>query len=175
VEAVEHLRQVGVGDARPTVEHGQGDPVRGAAGGRIDDHLDRARGLVELARVVDQVGNRTVQAGARGLDHRRRCARHVDGAGTATPHPLRDLAGEVDEIEALGRLIAQLARRHRHQFVDQLGQLGDLEVEVVEDLPAHVGRHVRMPLHHRQVGAQARERGTQFVTGVLDEALLFGP
>jgi len=46
--------------ARPTIEHGQGPPT--------DDHVDGATRRIELARVVDEVGDRAVERRAGCVD-----------------------------------------------------------------------------------------------------------
>jgi hypothetical protein len=71
-------------------------------------------------------------------------------------------------------LLPEFPGRDRDELVDQIGELGDLTVEVVQHAVAHVRRHLRMPPEYRQVGLEAGERRAEFVPRILHEALLFG-
>ena len=155
----------------PAVEHGE-RPGR-------DGDLDRAAALVELARVVDQVGDRPIESGPWGVDDRRstgRVARHAARhlARAAPAHACRHVARQLAEFERLDRLIGQIATGHRHELVHEVGQLDHFGVEIVEDLALHDRFHVGVAPQHRQVGPQAGERRAQLVAGVLHEALLLG-
>ena len=80
-------------------------------------------------------------------------ATHDDVRDRRRPTRCADLGRHLDEVETFVRLVDEFARRDRDQLVDQLGELRDLDVEVVEDLLPHRRRHVRVPTHHREVRA----------------------
>ncbi len=135
--------------------------------------------LIELAGVVDQVGDRPVEPGPWAVDDRwpaGRVARHAHRhlARPAPADPRRHIGRQLAEFQRLDRLIGQLAAGHRDEFVHEVGQFDDLEVEVVEDLALHHRLHVGVAAEHRQVGPQAGEGCAQLVAGVLHEALLLG-
>ncbi len=152
--------------ARPTIEHGQGPPT--------DDHVDGATRRIELARVVDEVGDRAVERRAGCVDGGLVGGGHRDRTGSAATHTFGDVGREVGEHDPLGRLAVEFARRHRDQLVDEIGELGHLAVEVVQHAAAHLGIHVGVTTQHGQVRPQAGERRAELVAGVLHEAPLLG-
>ena len=97
---------------------------------------------------------------------------HGDGATVAPPGAVGDDRGESAEGDRLrGGLVGQPARQG-DDLLDQADQLLGLGVQVVEHLGPRRRVEVGMAPQHGEVGAHARQRRAQLVTGVLDEAAL---
>jgi hypothetical protein len=62
VEPIEDPFLFAGGDSQPSIEDGQRSAV--------DDHVDRSATLVELAGVVDEVGDGPIECGAGRIDRR---------------------------------------------------------------------------------------------------------
>ena len=87
----------------------------------------------------------------------------------AAVHPIGDARGDVAESDGLERLGIAPIGGQLDQLVDQRGQLAALAVEVGDQPAALVGVETVEVAQHRDVGAQAGQRGAQLVAGVLHE------
>ena len=121
VEPVEDQVDLGVGDPRPAVGHGK----LGTSVASADAHLDRTPGGVELARVVEEARDRSLDGGLL-CDHRHRRCGDGDLATAATSVAGRDLGCESCQVERFDGLVGGDATRHGHDLVHEIGQLDRL-------------------------------------------------
>ena len=168
VEAVEDVRQVRLGDARPVVAHDDGALVA------FDRH--GLAGRAPLAGVVEQVADGPAQAVVAAHDPAgRRVELEVDVLGP----PVRVLHGHLvlhQQVEAQrlpgGR--PAVAPGQLGQVAHDVGQLLQLHQHVVDQHGAVLGAQLVDPADHLEVGAQAGERRAQLVRGV-EHQLALGP
>ena len=110
-------------------------------------------------------------AAAAPADHRA-VGRRCDGPTRAAPHPLGRALGHRGEVHGLLGLLAAAIEGEFDELVDQARELAGLALDVVEEALAGLRGELGDPAQHARVGAQARQRRPQFVSGVLDEPLL---
>ncbi|MEZ5098238.1 MAG: hypothetical protein R3C15_00160 [Thermoleophilia bacterium] len=164
VEAVEHVGEVDVVDARPMIANdhltaGHGD-------------LDRGRRRAPLDGVVEQVRDRAVEPGRHAADDRRlRVQRDLD----LRRQPSRALHGVLHELVELHLRRLQVGRpvgRDLDEVRDEAAHLLELAHHVGEQRGALLLAHGGVAREHLDVRAQARQRRAQLVRRVRDELTL---
>src|SRR5262245_34962284 len=125
--------------------------------------MDGAVGWAPLARVVEQVADRAVEAGAVTADRRRAQVRLE--VAVATLDAARHQLGEVELLEvALRRALA----RELDEVADQAGQLAQLRQQVLAQLHPLLGRELARAREQLDVGLHGGERRAQLRRGVPD-------
>ncbi len=165
VEALEHAREVAVGEARPVVADAQR-----AVGER---QLHRAAGRAPLDRVVDQVRHGPVDA-PRVSPHHGRLRPHaeLDAVPRSRPRALDDGLHDLVQAHLAGQLARRRAARELHHVGHEGGQLVELGDHVRPQRLALVGRQAVGLPQRLDVGAQAGDRRAQLVAGVGHELAL---
>ena len=169
-EPVEERRQKGWVDPLPGVRHLQGDGVTV----RFDAHADRPPGGRVPHRVRDEVQEHLLDGVAVALDHRARRGVHAPGPVAEDRGPRHDSAGELADVDGLAsRPAVGAGARQPQKALDQPShpvELGDRDANGRVELGRVVARNER----RLEVSARDRERRSQLVRRVVDEAPLGG-
>ena len=163
MEPIEHEVQLVVWDPRPAIGDCD-DPV-------ADADVDGATRGVELAGVVEQTRDGALDGRVLSHDWRRHGAHH-DRAPRSALVARRQIGNQFGQIEWGRDLIGRVTARHRHDLVDEVRELVGLGAQVGHDGVAIGIWEIGEATQRVEIGAQARERCAQFVTGVLHEAVL---
>ena len=179
--------------AAPTVARGVGlvepledplEPVRRDAGAAIrhrqrdrvavcrERHLDRRTSRV-LAGVVEEVAEDPLEPARVGLDHERLIGESERGLRKPGRGDRRDQPAQIDRLER-DLLGPRIEPGHLHQVVDQRPKPADVAHQQLAGPPALRRQLVEVLAQDRRLGDQGRQRRSQFVGDIGDEAPVLG-
>ena len=123
-------------------------------------------GGLNFERVVDEVRDRAFEQGHASVDDGRLVLRDDDRPAGAPLLAGRDPVDEVAQVDGLHGLLGTGVGRELDQLAHELGELSQLDVGRVEELPPLLGVERVGPAQHVDVGAQRGERRAQLVARV---------